>query len=94
MLPLINFLIQQRFQQVINTSIREGGSEYKYEGVTLLYYYFQKVDIRRGESYIASPNWLANKGATINSKNKKDNKCFKHYIIIKSKSNIWKNTKT
>ena len=56
MLPLINFLIQQRFQQVINTSIREAGSEYKYEGVTLLYYYFQKVDIRRGESYIASPN--------------------------------------
>ena len=35
-----------------------------------------KIDIRRAESYLKSPNWIANKGATINPKNEKDNKCF------------------
>ena len=43
---------------------------------------FKKIDIRRAESYIASDNWLVNKGATINSKNKKDNKCFQYAITI------------
>ena len=41
---------------------------------------FRKKNIRRGESYTVSPNWLANKGATINPKNKKDNKCFQYSI--------------
>ena len=36
-----------------------------------------KIDIRRAESYVKSPDWIANKGATINQKNEKDNnKCF------------------
>ena len=55
-------------------------------------YYFQKIDIRRAESYIKSPDWIANKAAAINSKNEKDNKCFKwsitsglNYNIIKKK---------
>ena len=61
----------QRFQQTIKTSIKKGGSEFTHESVALLYYYFQKIDIRRGDSYIASPNWLANKEATINQTSKK-----------------------
>ena len=44
-------------------------------------YYFQKIDIRRGESYIISPDWIASKKATINPKNEKDNECFKWSII-------------
>ena len=47
-----------------------------------MYYYFQKKDIRRAESYIKSLNWLVNKGATINPKNEKDNKCFQYVITI------------
>ena len=35
-----------------------------------------KIDIKRAESYVKSPDWLANKGATINPKDEKDNKCF------------------
>ena len=50
----------QRFQQAIKTS-NERGSEFTHESVTLLYYYFQRIDIRRAESYIASPDWLRNK---------------------------------
>ena len=40
-----------------------------------------KIDIIRAESYIVSPNWIANKKATINPKNEKDNKCFQWSII-------------
>ena len=46
-----------------------------------LYSYFQKTDIRRGESYIISPNWIVSKKATINPKNEKDNHCFHRSII-------------
>ena len=53
--------ILQRFQQAIETSIKEGGSEFTNESVALLYYNFQKIDIRRAESYIKSPEWLAHK---------------------------------
>ena len=47
----------------------------------MLYYYFQKIDIRRRESHIISPDWIASKKATINPKNEKDNKCFQWSII-------------
>ena len=42
----------------------------------------ERIDIRRGESYIASPDWIASKKATINPKNEKDNECFKWSIIL------------
>ena len=38
----------QRFQQAIETSIK-GGSKFTHESVVLLYYYFQKIAIRRAE---------------------------------------------
>ena len=52
-----------------------------------LYYYFQRIDIRRGGSYITSPDWIANKKATINPKNEKDDECFKWSIIAGLKYN-------
>ena len=72
--------ILQRFQKPQETS-NDKGSEFIPESVELLYYYFQKINIRRAESYIMSPDWLVNKGATINPKNQKDNKCFQWSII-------------
>ena len=47
--------ILDRIQQAIETS-NERGSGFTHESVALLYYYFQKIDIRRGKSYIMSPN--------------------------------------
>ena len=44
----------QKFQQAIEISNERGG-EFTHESVVLLYYYFQKTDIRRAESYIKSP---------------------------------------
>ena len=47
----------------------------------LIYYYgLHKISLNRGGSYIDSPEWLKNKRATINPKNK-DNECLKHSII-------------
>ena len=45
-----------------------------------MYYYFEKIDIRRGESYIISPDWISKK-VIINPKNEKDNEGFKWSII-------------
>ena len=68
--------ILNRTQQTIKTS-NERGSGFTHEGVALLCCHFQKIDIKRAESYIMSPYWLASKKATINPKNEKDNECFK-----------------
>ena len=76
---LFNTLLQ-RFQHAQETS-NDRGSEFIPESVELLYYHFQRTDIRRAESYIMSPDWIANKKATINPKNEKDNKCFQWSII-------------
>ena len=72
--------ILQRFQQAQETS-NDKGSEFIPKSVELLYYYFQKINIRRAEPYIMSPDWIVTKKATINPKNEKDNKSF-HWSII------------
>ena len=65
----------QRFQRAQETS-NDRGSEFIPDSVELLYYHFQRIDIRRAVSYIMSPDWIASKKATINPKNEKNNKCF------------------
>ena len=72
--------ILNRIQQAIETS-NERGSGFTHEIVVLLYYYFQKIDIKRGESHIMSPDWIVSKNTTINPKNEKDNEYFKWSII-------------
>ena len=46
----------------------------------VLFYSLHKISLNRGGSYIDSPEWLKNKKATINPKNK-DNECLKHAIV-------------
>ena len=41
----------------------------------LLDYKLHRVCLRGGGSYVKSPEWLANKKATVNPKNKNDNEC-------------------
>ena len=76
---LFNTLLQS-FQRAQETS-NERGSEFIPDRVELLDYEFYAIDIRRAESYIMSPDWIASKKATINPKNEKDNKCFQWSII-------------
>ena len=40
-----------------------------------MYYKCHKVNIRRGDSYIDSPDWIRKKKETINSNNE-DDECF------------------
>ena len=82
-------IILQRFQQAQETS-NDKGSEFILESVGLLYYYFQKINIRRAESNIMSPDWIVNKKGTMNSKNERDNKCFQWSIISRLTCNKFK----
>ena len=77
---LFNTLLQ-RFQNAQEKS-NERGSEFISDSVELLYYHFQRIDTRRAESYIISPDWIASKKVTINPKNEKDKECFKWSIIL------------
>ena len=56
--------------------ILRNGSNFVFESVDLLSYHIHKTNLKRGKSYIKSPEWILNKRATINPKNAKDNKCF------------------
>ena len=62
--------VLNRIQQSMET-LHERGSGFTHDSVGLFYYYFQRIDIRRGGSYIASLDWIASKKATINPKNEK-----------------------
>ena len=55
-------------------------SNFVFESVDLLYYSLHKITLKRGGSYIKSPEWLKNKGAIINPKSTY-NKCFRDAII-------------
>ena len=70
----------QKYQEGLEESMR--GSEFVFDNVDLLYYHLQRISLKRGESYVDSPKWLKDKGATINPKNKKDNMSFQYAITV------------
>ena len=57
------------------------GSSCTFERVDSLYYHLHKISLNRGVSYIDSPEWLKNKGITINPKNDDDD-CFKCALTV------------
>ena len=57
------------------------GSDFVFESVELVDYKLHRVRLRRGGSYVKSPEWLANKKATINPKNKNDDECLRWSTI-------------
>ena len=63
---LFNSLLR-RYQGGLLESMR--GSEFVFDYVESLNYIFHKVDLKRSGSYIETPEWLKNKGATINRQN-------------------------
>ena len=46
--------------------ILRNGSNFVFESVDLLSYHIHKTSLKRGNSYIKFPEWVANKKATIN----------------------------
>ena len=56
-------------------------SSFTFKHVDLLGYHLHNIRLIRGSSYIESPEWIKNKGVTINPKNTEDNNCFQYAII-------------
>ena len=78
------------------------GSEFVFESVDLMDYKLHRVRLRRGGSYVKSPEWLANKKATTNSKNENDDEWLRwsticalncNQIMKKEFENIFKKIK-
>ena len=58
---------KQTYQERLEKKVK--GSEFAFKNVELYYYSLHKTRLRRGKSYIESPEWLKNKKVTINSQN-------------------------
>ena len=81
-----NDIIKRLFKSFLTNyqneeKILRNGSNFVFESVDLLSYHIHKTSLKRGKSYIKSPEWVINKRTTINPKNK-DNKCFKYSITV------------
>ena len=70
----------RRYQGGLEESMR--GSDFVFNHVESMNYSFHKIDMKRSGSYIYSPEWIKNKKATLNPKNKKDDKCFQYAMTI------------
>ena len=62
--------------------VLRNGSNFVFESVDLLSYHIHKTSLKRGKSYMKSPEWIVNKRATINLKNLSDDKCFQYSINV------------
>ena len=62
---VFSFLFLRNYQEKLKII---KGSDFVFESVELADYKLHRVRLRRGGSYIKSPEWLANKKATINLK--------------------------
>ena len=78
------------------------GSDFVFESVYLMDYKLHRVRLKRGGSYIKSPEWLENKKAIINPKNENDDECLRwstictlnyNEIMKKEFENIFRNIK-
>ena len=63
------------------------GSDFNFESFELTDNKLHRVGLRRGRSYIKSPEWLLHKGATINPKNKNGDECLRWSTISALKYN-------
>ena len=101
-----DYIIRELFKSFLHNYQEElkiiKGSEFIFESVELMDYKLHRVRLRRGGSYIKSPEWLLHKGASINLKNKNDDECLwwstisalnYNKIIKKEFENIFKKIK-
>ena len=57
------------------------GSDFIFDSVQLMYYKCHKVNFKRGDSFIDSPDWIKKKKAAINTRNA-DDKCFQYAATV------------
>ena len=58
------------------------GSDFVFDHVESTNYVFHKIDMERSGSYGDSPECIKNKKATVNPKNKKDDKYFQYAVTM------------
>ena len=75
---LISFFLNNYQKEEL---ILRNGSNFVFESVGLLSYQIHKTSLKRGNSYIKFPDWVASKKAIINPKTV-DDRCFKYSIVI------------
>ena len=80
---LINSFLNNYQQEEL---ILRNGSNFVFESVGLLSYHIHKTSLKRGNSYIKSPEWVANKKAIINPKNV-DGRCFEYSLVVALRHN-------
>ena len=80
-----DYIIRELFRSFLRNYQEElkilKGSNFVFESVELMDYKLHRVRLRRGGSYIKSPEWLSRKGATINPENKNDDECLRWSTI-------------
>ena len=69
----------QKYEENLQEKMKR--SDFEFDGVSFLYYDFNKISINRGGSYIDSPKWLKDKKSIINPKNN-DHKCFQYAVTL------------
>ena len=60
---------RRRCQEGLETKMK--GSSFTFDRIDLLEYHLHKISLSRSGSYINSPEWIKNKGVTVNRKNTK-----------------------
>ena len=70
----------ENYQKNLEEKMKDN--KFLFQSVDLLHYSLHKTTLRSGKSYIKSPKWLGNKGATINLQNYDENNCFQYAITI------------
>ena len=83
----ISEVINELFKSFLSNYQKEeqilrNGSNYVFKSVDLLDIYIQNIKLKRGKSYIKSPECISSKKATINPKNTKDNKYFRYSLTV------------
>ena len=71
--------LNPRYQGNLQTSMTR--SDFVFDSFQLFYHKCNRIDLRRGGSNIDSPNWIKNRKATINPKNK-DDKRFQYTVTV------------
>ena len=61
--------------------ILRNGNNFVFESVDLLSYHIHKTSLKRENSYIKSPEWIASEKAIINPTNV-GNRCFEYSIVV------------
>ena len=79
-------IINELYKSFLNNYQKEEivlrkGSDFVFENVDILAHHIHKISLKRGKSYMKSPEWVLNKRATINPKNE-DIKCFQYFITV------------